>query len=99
MNTKEITNLCKSLDEFRIYLTEVKKRRALLDFGGHQENISIHISGITVQITEMDFHSRSKLKRGYDMVGLGLIKVIEAEMDKTEVNIKNIENRIKELTQ
>lgn len=55
---------------------------------GGQQGYSVTIDGVTVQVAEMDRYYAPKLIRGREMIHLGALKALDAEIDRRRDNIK-----------
>lgn len=97
MDTEKIRGVIVKLEKARLLLDDLKKKRIGLDFNGHQQKLSINFAGIHIDVTEMDRGYSERVKRGYDMVQLGVIKVFEAEIDKVQDDILDLESQLKQL--
>lgn len=97
MNTVNIKHCAERLEKSRDKLVKAIEMRNMLDFKGHQEALVIKIAGIT---TEVSFYNRlyqHQVKRGYEMVHLGLIKIANSAIDDAKAEVSKIEQELKQL--
>ena len=97
MDCHKINEKVLELAKAKNSLLEKQNARSLLNFGGHQEHLTVNIKGMRVEVTEFDRGYQSKVKRGYEMIHLGCIKIAEAEVDKAKSLVSKLERELKEL--
>lgn len=97
MDCHKINEKVLELAKAKALLIERQNARSLLNFSGHQENLTVNIKGMRVEVTEFDRNYQSKVKRGYEMIHLGCIKIAEAELDKAKSLVSHLELELKEL--
>lgn len=97
MNTKEIVRLSQRLDSLNESLAKYQSARTALNFSGHQAELSASIGGVRLQVSEMDRYYQSSVKRGYEMIHLGAIKVFENKIDECNSEIVNVKRQIIDL--
>lgn len=60
---------------------------------------AIHVNGVRIQISELDQRDFSKkLIRGREMLHLGALKVMDAEIDAARVELAKAHSRMQEMT-
>jgi 3'-phosphoadenosine 5'-phosphosulfate sulfotransferase len=95
IHTQTIKSLLSDLDSLRSAREGAIEARRLLDFKGHQEKLSISIGGVSFEASGMDNYYRSTVKRGYEMIHLGAIKVMNSRIDAINTEIEKVESKIK----
>lgn len=53
-----------------------------------QQGYKVTINGVTVEVAEMDRHYYPKLIRGREMIHLGALKALDAEIDHWRARVK-----------
>lgn len=56
---------------------------------GGQQGYAITIDGVNVSVAEMDRYCSPKLIRGREMIHLGALKALDAEIDRSRERIKS----------
>ncbi len=98
MNTVAIKDKIQELEKARLTLHSEKNMRELLNCAGHQMNITVTFGGsYQVRITETNKCYREQIKRGYEMVQLGLIKMADKGIDNAQRRVAKLEQELKEL--
>lgn len=93
MDTRKLTELTAQLNFAMEDLEKAKKVRSLLKLG-HQQSLSIRISDIHMDLTEMDRHYMQVIKRGHEMIALGAAKVLNAKIDKFADEVIRLQSEI-----
>lgn len=101
INIAEINRLTKELSSCRNELHEAKSvLQGLRCLGNHQSGVHIKVGGHGFNITEICSRSyMSKLKKGHEMVLLGLIKIADSEVDRLEAVCRGLEAQILKFAQ
>jgi hypothetical protein len=95
MDTTVIKEKIHELEQARIALHGEKKMRDLLNCNGHQMDITVTFgSSYRVRITEHDRGYREQIKRGYEMVQLGLIKMADKSIDIAQAKVCKLEQEL-----
>lgn len=93
IDTMKIKNLCDQLDSAKKSLDNAINARALLDMKGHQESIYVCVGSNRIQVSYADRSTgwSTQVKRGREMILLGMIKVSNAIVDSCRSEVNRIE--------
>ena len=84
-----IQTCSKQCEAMKEQLIAVKEKYERVKALGGQHGYSIAIDGLTIQVAGMDHETYgTKLLRGKDMIHLGALKVLDAEIDRRRGMLK-----------
>lgn len=95
MDIDKISILAGNIAEREHQLEQAKLARSRLDFKGHQERLIVKIGGIELEVSQVDRSGSSRIKKGYDMVHLGVVRLYNEEIDQLEKEIAEKEKELR----
>lgn len=91
IDTHKVAALAKELEEAQKALQDAKKLHSTIkSIGASQTKVNISVNGTNFTITTMDKHYMQALKKGYDMVHLGLLKITSADVDNKYEAVRDL---------
>ena len=97
MNTAKIKQLAEVIESKQRELEKARFARSDLDFDGHQRLLMVRIGGIELEVSNTPSGGNSKVKRGYEMIHLGVVRLYNEEIDRLEKKIAEKEKELRGL--
>ena len=97
--TDEVKKAADGLEQAEIFLSSARGR--LNTVRGHkgQEGYSVSVNGVTVAVSKMDGRSyQGTLIRGREMIHLGALKALGAEVQEAEESVMKWRDHLKAVT-
>lgn len=96
IDLEELSMLSNKLAAARKELESLKKSRALLDYRGQQVHAYVSVNDVRIEVDYMDRETgwSSVVKRGHEMIVLGMQKVLNARIDRQLSLVAEIESSI-----
>jgi hypothetical protein len=96
MDIKLINERASAVEVAKKALEEAKNRRALLDFKGHQHECNVILMGVAIRLSYLDRNTgwASKAVRGREMLILGAQKLLNAEIERAEEELRAAERTL-----
>lgn len=97
--TDEVKKAAEGLEKAEQHLSQARIRLATVRRHNGQSGYSVVVNGITVAVSQMDSRSyQGTLIRGREMIHLGALKALGAEVQAVEETVKKWADHLKAVT-